>query len=129
MDFEEIDLKRIHSYSMAASILSDYKPFGCDNSGNITFTTHSDTNPTQEEINEKADELYALMPLQDLREKRNQLLAETDWTQIGDVVLANKEDWKTYRQALRDLPSESVDAAYDVAGNLINVEYPMKPNA
>ena len=127
MDFEEIDLKRIHSYSMAASILSDYKPFGCDNSGNITFTTHSDTNPTQEEINAKADELYALMPLQDLREKRNQLLAETDWTQIGDVVLANKEEWKTYRQALRDLPSVSVDAAYDVAGNLINVEYPTKP--
>lgn len=103
--------------------------FSYDTSGIVTFLNDSSNNLTQEEISQKTDELYASMPLQDLREKRNQLLTESDWTQFGDVVLADKEEWKTYRQALRDLPSVSVNAAYDVVGNLINVEYPMKPNA
>ena len=41
------------------------------------------------------------------RNQRNKLLAETDWTQGRDVVLSNDAAWKTYRQALRDLPTHS----------------------
>lgn len=40
-----------------------------------------------------------------LREIRDKLLAESDWTQSRDVTLSNDADWKKYRQALRDLPS------------------------
>ena len=40
-----------------------------------------------------------------LREIRDKLLAESDWTQNRDVTLSNDADWKKYRQALRDLPS------------------------
>tara|TARA_R110001632_G_scaffold5478_1_gene22175 strand:- start:60 stop:365 length:306 start_codon:yes stop_codon:yes gene_type:complete len=39
--------------------------------------------------------------LKDLRDKRNQLLAETDYLALPDVVMS--EDMTTYRQALRDL--------------------------
>ena len=41
------------------------------------------------------------------REKRNTLLAASDWTQANDSPLANdkKIEWATYRTALRDLPS------------------------
>ena len=41
-----------------------------------------------------------------VREQRNQLLKESDWTQIGDynLGLTNKEEWVSYRQELRDLP-------------------------
>lgn len=41
-----------------------------------------------------------------IREKRNQLLAESDWTQMPDVPLDEKqrEAWQQYRQALRDIP-------------------------
>ena len=39
-----------------------------------------------------------------LREKRNEKLQETDWTQYRDVSLSNDSDWQTYRQSLRDLP-------------------------
>ena len=39
----------------------------------------------------------------ELRFKRNQLLAETDYMANSDVTMS--DDWKTYRQALRDLPS------------------------
>ena len=38
-----------------------------------------------------------------LRMERNNKLAETDWTQNRDVTLSNDADWKTYRQALRDI--------------------------
>lgn len=83
--------------------------------------------PNQEEFETKCEEVRKELPMYRLREKRNKLLTESDWTQVGDVDLASKEEWKTYRQALRDLPSVSVDAAYDENGNLINVEYPQKP--
>jgi len=38
-----------------------------------------------------------------LRAERNVKLAETDWTQSRDITLSNDADWKTYRQALRDI--------------------------
>ena len=34
-------------------------------------------------------------------------LKESDWTQYRDVALSNDADWKTYRQALRDIPTQS----------------------
>lgn len=40
---------------------------------------------------------------------RNKELSLSDWTQLSDVDLANKWDWATYRQALRDLPQQGPD--------------------
>ena len=39
--------------------------------------------------------------LAELREKRNTLLSETDWTALGDVTMSDK--MKLYRQELRDI--------------------------
>ena len=36
-----------------------------------------------------------------LREKRNQLLAKTDWRASSDLQLSS--EWSTYRQSLRDI--------------------------
>ena len=46
-------------------------------------------------------------PLNVVRQKRNRLLNESDWTQLMDNVLSANllRDWRAYRQALRDLPS------------------------
>ena len=41
--------------------------------------------------------------LAELREQRNILIAETDWTQSRDVTLSKDADWKTYIQELRDI--------------------------
>lgn len=41
-----------------------------------------------------------------LRLWRNAQLKTTDWTQIEDAPV-DKAAWATYRQALRDLPSQS----------------------
>ena len=39
------------------------------------------------------------------RERRNRLLEETDWMAGSDVTMA--DEWKTYRQALRDITKHS----------------------
>ena len=52
-----------------------------------------------------------------LRTKRNQLLAETDYLALADHTLS--ADMTAYRQALRDLPSNTTDVA--------NPVWPTKP--
>ena len=58
--------------------------------------------------------------LEALRLKRNKLLAETDWMANSDVTMSN--DWKTYRQQLRDLPS-----GLDTVEKVKAKEFPEKP--
>ena len=55
-----------------------------------------------------------------LRERRNRLLAETDFYGNSDVTMS--DDMKTYRQALRDLPSGK-----DTVDKCDNVTWPTKP--
>ena len=43
-----------------------------------------------------------------IRNKRNYLLSESDWTQVADAP-GDKAAWATYRQALRDLPASGSD--------------------
>ena len=60
------------------------------------------------------------------RAERNAKLAETDWTALSDVTMA--DNMKTYRQALRDLPAhkDGKDATLK-DGVLENVKWPLKP--
>ena len=53
-----------------------------------------------------------------VRADRNARLAATDWTQIADST-ADKAAWATYRQALRDVPSQ--------AGFPQSVTWPQEP--
>ena len=98
-----------HRVVISMSELSN-NSFEIDNSGNLAFTKTELTEQVQAELRAKYklkyDELIAELPYEELREKRNKLLVESDWTQFRDVVLADDEAWKTYRQALRDLPSQ-----------------------
>ena len=58
--------------------------------------------------------------LQTLREKRNRLLAETDYLALSDNTLSS--DMTTYRQELRDLPSGK-----DTVAKCRNAVFPTKP--
>jgi len=60
---------------------------------------------TQEEIDAHASAVEERAS-EEVRLKRNLLLAETDWTQVADAPVS-QEDWATYRQALRDIPSQA----------------------
>ena len=55
---------------------------------------------SQDEINANTGQQAAAV-----RADRNARLAATDWTQITDST-ADKPAWATYRQALRDVPSQ-----------------------
>ena len=55
-----------------------------------------------------------------LRERRNRLLAETDFYGNSDVTMS--DDMTTYRQALRDLP-----AGKDTVDKCENATWPTKP--
>lgn len=54
--------------------------------------------------------------IDDLRGGRDVLLENSDWTQFNDSPLtdAQKQEWATYRQALRDLPANTEDPANPV---------------
>ena len=55
-----------------------------------------------------------------LRFKRNRLLAETDFYALSDVTMS--DDMKTYRQELRDLPADK-----DTVEKCNNATFPTKP--
>ena len=85
--------------------LSMYKEMsGVDSIGSaIMSADKSKFSVTWSEVSTKVKEIKDAQPLKDLREVRNQKLIQTDWTQSRDVTLSNDADWKTYRQALRDI--------------------------
>ena len=57
---------------------------------------------------ENADEVPNEYFFDRIRLWRDRELAASDWTQLTDSQ-ANKTAWKTYRQALRDLPAQNED--------------------
>jgi hypothetical protein len=56
-----------------------------------------------------------------IREKRDQLLKDSDWTQITDYPfeIPNVEQWTEYRQTLRDLP--------ETESNPFDIQFPPQP--
>ena len=58
---------------------------------------------------------------QGIRLQRNRLLLETDWVaaRASETGVAVSDDWKTYRQALRDVPTQS---------DPDNITWPTKPS-
>ena len=97
----------------------------------IEWLDKTQTIPTEEEVAAKLAELQAEEPAKLVREIRDRLLAESDWTQNRDVVLLNDTTWKQYRQDLRDLPaSASFTPKLDSNGDLdmSSVTWPLKPS-
>jgi hypothetical protein len=55
---------------------------------------------TQEELDQRVTTQWQV-----IRTQRNQMLKDTDWTQLADAPV-DKAVWAVYRQALRDIPSQ-----------------------
>ena len=76
------------------------------------------TNDEQAEIDKLKDAYVEGTELKAIkRAERNALLAETDWMAGSDITMSSA--WKTYRQALRDLPAQS---------GFPDVDFPTKPS-
>ena len=85
---------------------------------------------TAEEISQREAEEAAWQAgafdraMAELRSRRNQLLASSDWTQVADVALTVEDDvaWRDYRVGLRNLP-----AGLRTADDVANVDWPTAP--
>ena len=91
----------------------------------------SGTPPTEDEINTEITRLTNLEPMRLLRIERDKRLAACDWVSAKaiDTGVAVSDAWKTYRQALRDLPasaSPKLDSQYEL--DLTSVTWPSKPS-
>ena len=100
-------------------------------SGLEWYSDNTQTKPTEDEINAKLVELEKEEPHRLLREERDRRLTACDWvvakhTEHGKMV---PEDWKIYRQALRDLPSISYRPELNEFGDLKmdSVAWPTPP--
>ena len=62
------------------------------------------------------------MALENLRAKRNKLLADSDYIVLADSPVNDKANWLTYRQSLRDL-TEGLSTVEQVN----SVVFPTKP--
>ena len=100
------------------AIISDLNP-----DGSVTFRDFGEgiTAPSQSELDAKATELDNGYPMEELRKKRNELLAESDWMAVSDRTLTDAQ--KTYRQALRDLPANQTPSDMQLS----NITWPTKP--
>ena len=99
-------------YSNAVTIDDDAGVF--DSDGNVVLINES-------LVNTQIAELQAAEPLRQLREQRNQKLAQSDWMAVSDRVMTQAQI--DYRQSLRDLP-ETADPQLDENGQLTNVTWP-----
>ena len=88
------------------------------NGNQVQFTAEEET---ARDAEEKAWADGALARAQaNLRQERNRRLAETDFYALSDVTM--RDDMKTYRQNLRDLPDGK-----DTVDKCNNVTWPTKP--
>jgi len=88
------------------------------NGENVQFTAEEETAADNAETT--WNNAAPARALARLRERRNILLAETDFYGNSDVTMS--DDMTTYRQALRDLP-----AGKDTVDKCENATWPTKP--
>ena len=98
---------------------------GEDYSG-LEWMDSSQTQPTETEVNSKISELDNAEPMRLLRIERDARIAKTDWRASSDLTLTDA--WKTYRQALRDITTQTpkLDSNYQL--DLTSVTWPTEPS-
>lgn len=93
----------------------------------INWLDSSQTQPTDSEIDAEITRLQGLEAMKLLRERRSNLLSQSDWRANFDVTMS--DEWKTYRQQLRDItktanPKLNDDYTLDIS----SVTWPTKPS-
>ena len=98
-----------------------------DTYSGLEWLDGSQTKPTETEVTNKVAELDAAEPMRLLRVERDARISKTDWRASSDLTISDA--WKTYRQALRDLPaSASPKLGSDYQLDLTSVTWPTEPS-
>ena len=92
----------------------------------LEWLDSSQTKPTETEINSKIAELDNAEPMRLLRIERDARIAKTDWRASADLTLSDA--WKTYRQALRDITTQTPKLGSDYRLDLTSVTWPTEPS-
>ena len=98
----------------------------------VTWIVTPENVPTDGQIAAKIEELKNAEPYRLLREERTRILSESDWMANSDVTMS--DEWKNYRQELRDLPKTHPvnygDPKLDSNGNLdmSSITWPTSPS-
>ena len=103
------------------------KVTGADSNGSaIESSDPKDWGTTWKAVSDEKTKLIDAEPMRLLREKRTQMLAESDWMANSDVTMSS--EWKKYRQALRDI-TKGAKPKLDSNGALdeSSVKFPTKP--
>ena len=93
----------------------------------LEWIDSSQTKPTETEINNKIASLDSAEAMRLLRVERDARIAKSDWRGNSDLTMSDA--WKTYRQALRDLPataSPKLDSINEL--DLTSVTWPTEPS-
>ena len=108
--------------------MAEWAWVGGDGYSNLTWLDSKQTKPTETEIDNEVIRLNDAEPMRLLRVERDARLAKTDWMSFSDSP-AMSDDWKTYRQALRDLPaSASPKVGADGHLDMSSVNFPTEPS-
>ena len=113
-----------------ASALQELKPGaewvlrGDDYSG-LEWMDSSQTKPTETEVTNKIAALDAAEAMKLLRVERDARISKTDWRASSDLTLTDA--WKTYRQALRDITTQTPKLGSDYELDLTSVTWPTEP--
>ena len=93
-----------------------------DDYEHLTWLSEDIPKPKKEELLEKVEQLRVERPLKDLRIERDRRLTKCDWVTLRSYStdIPVPDEWKTYMQALRDLPSTTEDP--------VNVVWPVRPD-
>ena len=92
----------------------------------LNWLDSSQTKPTETEVNSKISELDNAEPMRLLRLERDRRIKLTDWRASSDLTLADA--WKTYRQALRDITTQTPKLGSDYELDLTSVTWPTEPS-
>ena len=95
MDYSNVLVKYYLGTSWKMENASDYD----------TLEWYDETSkPSKDDLDTKLTELTNAEPMRILRIERDRRIAKTDWRASVDLTISN--DWKAYRQDLRDLPAQ-----------------------
>ena len=92
----------------------------------IEWLDKNQTKPTLEEVSTTVTRLNNEEPMRLLRIERDTRIAKTDWRASSDLTLSDA--WKTYRQALRDITTQTPKLGSDYKLDLTSVTWPTEPS-
>jgi hypothetical protein len=107
----------LHISSNTHEIVAGNAPEHWASNGSLKYIDGAWVIDDSEKYQEAVNENTNLQSAQ-VRQKRNELLTRSDWTQVADAPV-DKAAWAAYRQALRDISSQE--------GFPWTIEWPTQP--